>query len=417
LPEDNRWGYFPSVGVSWDIAKESFMGSQNIFRALKLRASWGKVGNDQIGSSLFRPLAQQNIPYFFNGTEYLAIAFDQVSDPNLRWEISKEVDLGLDFSVLNGRLSGTLDFYSKKTEDALVSVNIPAILGDPDNTYVTNAGTVSNKGVELSLDWNQTINRDWRYNLNINGAYNKNQIDQLNGGQALFDGNVAGTFTTKSDNGQPIGSFFLLQMDGIFQSADEVAKSAQTNARPGDIRYRDINNDGQINDNDRVFFGSYQPKFTFGLNGGVNYSSFDLSFGTYGTAGGKIYNGKKSARGDFRDNIEADVARNRWTPNNPSTTVPRANLQQERASSYFLEKGDFFRINNLTVGYTLGSGALDRINMRSLRIYGSVQNLATFTSYSGFTPEINNGSVLAGGIESNIYPTTRTFVIGLNVGF
>jgi len=417
LPENNRWGYFPSVGVSWDIARESFMSNQNIFRALKLRASWGKVGNDQIASSLFRPLATQNQPYFFNGAEYLAIAFEQVSDPNLRWEVTKEFDLGLDFSVLNGRLSGTLDFYNKKTVDALVQVNIPAILGDPDNRYVTNAGNISNRGVELTLDWNQSINRDWRYNLNVNGAYNQNKIEQLNGGQALFDGNVAGTFTTKSENGQPIGSFFLLQMEGIFQDADEIAKSAQTNARPGDIRYRDVNGDKVINDEDRVFLGSYQPKFTFGINGGMNFRNFDMSFGTYGTAGAKIYNGKKSARGDFRDNIEADVARNRWTPNNPSTSVPRANLQQERASSYFLERGDFFRINNLTVGYTLPGDAASRIRMRSLRIYTSVQNLATFTSYSGFTPEINNGSVLAAGIESNIYPTTRTFVLGLNVGF
>jgi TonB-linked SusC/RagA family outer membrane protein len=417
LPEQNRWGYFPSVGLGWELTREGFMNSQNLFKTLKLRASWGRVGNDQIGSSLFRPLARQNLPYVFNGVEYLGIAFEQVSDPNLRWEISQETNLGLDFSVIQGKLSGTLDFYSKKTTDALVSVNIPGVLGDPDNTYVTNAGTISNKGVELSLDWNQAINRDWSYNLNVNGAYNQNQLDRLNGGQALFDGGVAGGFTTKSDNGQPIGSFFLLQMDGVFQNADEIAKSAQKNARPGDIRYRDVNNDGNINDEDRVFFGSYQPKFTYGINGGVNFKNFDLSFGTYGTAGGKIYNGKKAARGDFRDNIEADVARNRWTPNNPSNTVPRANLQQERASSYFLESGSFFRINNLTVGYTFASNALSAVKMRSLRIYGSVQNLATFTNYSGFTPEINNGSVLGGGIESNIYPTTRTFVLGLNVGF
>jgi hypothetical protein len=172
-----------------------------------------------------------------------------------------------------------------------------------------------------------------------------------------------------------------------------------------------------INDNDRVFFGSYQPKLTYGVNGGFNFKTVDFSFGTYGQSGGKIYNAKKAARADFRDNIEANVARNRWTPNNPSNTIPRANLQQERASSYFLESGDFFRINNVTLGYTLPSGIASGIKISTLRAYVSVQNLATFTSYSGFTPEINTGSVLAGGIESNIYPTTRTFVFGLNVGF
>jgi TonB-dependent starch-binding outer membrane protein SusC len=422
LPAQNRWGYFPSVGVGWDVTREGFMNSQTIFRTLKLRASWGRVGNDQIGSSLFRPLARQNLSYFFNGTEYLGIAFDQVSDPNLRWEVSKETNLGLDFSVIKGKLSGTLDFYSKKTVDALVSVNIPGILGDPDNTYITNAGTISNRGVELSLDWNQSINSNWRYNLNVNGAYNQNKIDQLNGGQALFDGNIGGSFTTKSDNGQPIGSFFLLEKVGIFRDAAEIARSAQTNARPGDIQYRDVNGDNVINDDDRVFFGSYQPKFTYGVNGGVSFKNIDLSFNTYGTAGGKIYNGKKAARPDGRDNIEASVARNRWTPNNPNSDVPRANLGQERASSYFLESGSFFRINNLTVGYTLSSGSLSALRIRSLRVFGSIQNLATFTSYSGFTPELlssdaNRSPVLAGGIESNIYPTTRTFVLGLNVGF
>jgi TonB-linked SusC/RagA family outer membrane protein len=417
LPENNRWGYFPSVGLGWNIGGESFMANQNLFKTLKLRASYGVVGNDGIASSLFRPLARQNLPYFFNGTENLAIAFDQLSDRNLRWELNKEADIGLDFTVINGRLGGTLDFYSKKTEDALVSINVPGILGDPDNSYVTNAATISNKGVELSLDWNQSINKDWRYTLNANGAYNKNQIDQLNGGQALLAGGVNGFLTTKSDNGQPIGSFFLVEMDGIFQTQEEIAKSAQTNAKPGDIRYRDINTDGQINDLDRVYQGSYQPDFTFGFNGSANYRTIDFSFGTFGTAGGKIYNGKKAARGDFRDNVETRVALDRWTPNNPSNTIPRANVNAERASTYYLEKGDFFRINNLTLGYTLGAKMIDVIRIRSLRIYGSVQNLATFTNYSGFTPEINSGGTLAGGIESNIYPTTRTFVLGLNVGF
>jgi TonB-linked SusC/RagA family outer membrane protein len=415
LPENNRWGYFPSVGASWDVAREPFMASQQIFRSLRVRASWGKVGNDQIGSNLFRPLATQNLPYFFNGAEYLGISFPEVSDPNLRWEVNNEYDLGLDFSVLNGRLSGTFDYYNKRTVDALVQVNLPAILGDPD--YITNAGTITNRGVELALDWNQNINRDLRYTLNVNGAYNQNKIDNLSGGQALFAGNVGGAFTTKSDNNQPIGSFFLLQMEGIFQNADEISRSAQRNARPGDIRYRDLDNNGIINDNDRVYLGSYQPRITYGVNGSVNFKNVDFSFGTYGTSGGKIYNAKKAARPDFRDNIETNVAMNRWTPNNPSTRIPRANLNQERASSYFLERGDFFRINNLTLGYTLSSNAATSVKLSGLRMYASVQNLATFTSYSGFTPEINNGSVLAGGIESNIYPTTRTFVLGLNVGF
>jgi hypothetical protein len=223
--------------------------------------------------------------------------------------------------------------------------------------------------------------------------------------------------TTRSDNGQPIGSFFLWEVEGIFQNAAEIAASAQPNAKPGDLRYRDIDKNNVINADDRIYHGSYQPKMTYGVNGGANFKNFDFSFGGYGTAGGKIYNGKKAARGDFRDNVETSVANGRWTPNNPSTTIPRANTQELPASTYFLEDGDFFRINNLTLGYTLGHSMLSRIKIQTFRVYVAVQNLATFTNYSGFTPEISNGGTLAAGIEAAIYPTTRTFAFGINLGF
>ena len=308
--------------------------------------------------------------------------------------------------------------YNRETKDALVRIKIPGILGDPDNEYITNAATFSNKGVELGLDWRTNINQHWKYNIGGNVAFNKNKIENLNGGQAIPDGGVGGQGTTTlSDNGQPIGSFYLWEVEGIFQNATEIAGSSQLGAKPGDLRYRDVNGDKVIDAKDRVYQGSYQPKVTFGVNGSVGYDNFDLSVGGYGTAGGKIYNGKKAARGDFRDNIETKVAQNRWTPNNTNTSVPRANLNELPASTYFLEKGDFFRINNLTVGYTLPIKTLATIKMQSLRIYATVQNLATFTNYSGFTPEISSGNALAGGIESSIYPTTRTFAFGVNVGF
>ena len=297
-------------------------------------------------------------------------------------------------------------------------IRVPAILGDPENEYITNAATFTNKGVEFSLNYANNISRDWKYNIGANIAFNNNKIEKLNGGQAIPDGGVGGQGTTTlSDNGQSIGSFYLWEVNGIFQSDTEIAGSAQPNAKPGDLKYRDVNGDKQINAADRVFQGSYQPKYTYGINGGLSFKEFDMSVGGYGTGGGKIYNGKKAARGDFRDNIETEVAINRWTPNNTNTNVPRANTNELPASTYFLEKGDFFRINNLTLGYTLSSKKLEAIKMQSLRVYVTAQNLATFTNYSGFTPEISNGGTLAGGIESFIYPTTRTFAVGVNVGF
>ena len=418
LPQGNRWGFFPSVGAGWVISNEGFMGDQNTFNNLKLRASYGKVGNDGIPSSLFIPLATQNLPYFFNGAEILNIRIAELADPSLKWEVTTEKNIGLDFSLLKNKLSGTLDVYNRRTEDALVRIRVPAILGDPNNEYITNAATFTNKGVEFSLNYANNISRDWKYNIGGNIAFNNNKIEKLNGGQAIPDGGVGGQGTTTlSDNGQPIGSFYLWEVDGIFQTDAEIAGSAQPNAKPGDLKYRDVNGDKQINAADRVFQGSYQPKYTYGINGGLNFREFDMSVGGYGTGGGKIYNGKKAARGDFRDNIETEVAINRWTPNNPNTNVPRANTNELPASTYFLEKGDFFRINNLTLGYTLSSKKLEAIKMQSLRVYVTAQNLATFTNYSGFTPEISNGGTLAGGIESFIYPTTRTFAVGVNVGF
>ena len=418
LPFDNRWGFFPSVGAGWAITSEKFMGNQKIFDNLKLRASYGKVGNDGIPSNLFIPLATINLPYFFNGIEQLNIRLAELADQNLKWEITTETNFGLDFTLLKNRLNGSIDVYNRKTADALVRIKIPSILGDPNDEYITNAATFTNKGVELGLDWKDNIDKDWKYNIGGNIAYNKNEINSLNGGQAISDGSVGGQgTTTKSDNGQPIGSFYLWEVDGIFQNAAEIAGSAQPTALPGDLRYRDVNKDKVINADDRVYQGSYQPKVTYGINGGVSYKTFDFSFGGYGTAGGKIYNGKKAARSDFRDNVETDVANGRWTPNNPGNTVPRANVNALPASTYFLEKGDFFRINNLTLGYTFSHGMLSKLKIQTFRVYVTAQNVATFTKYSGFTPEISNGGTLAAGIESAIYPTTRTFAFGINLGF
>ena len=418
LPEQNRWGFFPSVGAGWVISAEDFMSDQDIFDNLKVRISWGQVGNDGIPSNLFTPLATINLPYFFNGQEFLNIRLAELADKNLQWEVTSEINMGLILPSWKIRLNGTIDWYDRQTEDALVRVRIPAILGDPNGEYITNAATFTNTGIEFSLDWKDDINKDWKYNIGVNGASNKNRVENLNGGQAIPDGGVGGQGTTTlSDNGQPIGSFYLLQMDGIFQNAGEITGSAQPGARPGDIRYVDQDKNGVINASDRVFHGSYQPTFTYGVNGGVNYKTFDFSFGGYGTSGGKIYNGKKAARADFRDNVETKVANGRWTPNNPSNTIPRANTQELPASTYFLEDGDFFRINNITLGYTLSAGKLSKWKVQSLRFYIAAQNPVTFTNYSGFTPEIANGGTLAGGIEMAIYPTTRTWAFGINLGF
>lgn len=440
---NNHWGYFPSVGLGWNISKESFMSSQKIFNNLKLRGSYGEVGNDQIPSNAYLNIATINVPYFFGTnvigsatTQNFGASFTQLPDPRVKWETTKEYDLGLDFTLLNNKLSGEVDYYKKQVKNALININIAGTLPDADSKYTTNAASFENKGVEVSLNWKDNISSKFGYNIGGNVSFNTNKITGLNGGQPLSDGGNSKGFTTLSGNGVPVGSFYLLQSQGVIHSQTELAAYVSKTGAPivifgqapqvGDLKYQDVNLDGKIDDNDRVYSGSYQPKLTFGVNGGINITNFDMSFGAYGTAGGKIYNGKKQSIGtDQRDNIETSVANGRWTPNNSNSNIPRATLTQLPNSTYFLEKADFLRINNLTVGYTISEKGLSRYRISKLRIYATAQNLATITKYSGFTPELYNpgdashlpGSPLNAGIELNSFPSTRTFAFGVNLSF
>ncbi len=419
--KDNRWGYFPSIALGWNITNEDFMADQQLFNALKLRASYGLKGNDNIGAGQYTQVANIGVPYYFGGNLSQGIVFDQIVDKNIKWETTNEVDFGLDFTMLKNRLNGTVDYYSKKTKDALINIGLPGIFPDP--SYITNATTISNKGVELALNWNDKIATNWNYSIGGNISHNKNNIEKLNGGQPISAGQAGNFQVTKTDNGREIASYFLLENIGIFQNQAQIDASAQPNARAGDLIYRDISGlngkpDGKIDNLDRAYFGSYQPDITYGINGTLSYKAFDMSMGVYGTAGAKIYNAKKAVRGlQPTDNIEANVAKNRWTPNNPNGGVPRANLNAEEASTYFLESGDFLRMNNLSIGYTIPSATLAKSKFTNFRVYVTSQNLFTITPYSGFSPEVQTVNVLDSGVDGNTYPTTRTFAIGVNVGF
>ena len=423
---NNHWGYFPSIGLGWNITNEGFMKNQKTFDNLKLRASYGRLGNDNIPSNAHIQTLQTGIPYFFNNTYTSGSVLNGVVDKNIHWENTDEANIGLDFTLLKGKLSGEIDVYDKKVKDALISVPIPGVTGA--SSIFTNVASIENKGIELGLNWRGKITRKINYSVSANASYNKNNVIGLNGGQPIFDGFV-GTkgSTTLTTNGYPIGSFFILQSNGVFHNQKELAayktKSGNTiliNGQPptlGDLNYTDVNGDGKIDDNDRVFAGSYQPKVTFGLTGSFNYSSFDLSINLYGTLGSKIYNGKKAARFNQLDNVEASVATGAYTIQHYNTNVARANLNALPQSTYFLESGDFLRINNLTLGYTFPKSSISRFGITSFRCFLTSQNLATFTKYSGFSPEISDGGPLNQGIELNAYPTTRTFAFGVNLNF
>ena len=425
-----RWGYFPTAGVGWVISDESFMKNQTLFDFLKFRGSWGILGNDNIASNAYILTAAINIPYFYNNGLVLGSAIQDIKNQQLKWERTQQIDAGLEFAFFNSRLTGEIDYYSKTTRDALAFQIIPAIFGDPDNQYLTNIASFRNRGFEFVLNWKETKTNGLGYNIGGNLTLNQNQLVGLNGGQALLGGSVGQQgFVTRSDNGQPVGSFYVLNATGVYQNQTEIDGSpvfgTRANVRPGDLKYQDVDGNGLIDNNDRIYAGSYQPKLYYGINLGLNYKGFDLAADVYGNTGNKIYNGKKAFRFENTDNIEAAYADARWTTSRPSQTDPRILTSATPASTYFIESGSFVRLNNLTLGYTIPTTLKTKAKLRTARIYVTSQNLFTIKKFSGFSPELPGGnldlpagsSVLNSGIELNSYPTTRTFAVGLNVGF
>ena len=430
FPANNRWGYFPSFGAGWVISRENFMQRQHIFDMLKLRASWGLAGNDftNSGTNGYTSTLLTGLPYYFAGSAVSGSIPSQIIDKDLKWETTTESDVAIEFTALKSRLSGEFSLYSKITSNSLINVLVPSTLGsyNPNGAagYVlTNAASVRNKGVELQLGWNDNIGKDFSYSISGNITFNNNDVVGLNGGQAFIDGPIGADqpFVTRTDVGHPIGSFYVQKVLGINQNGS---------SNPGTFNYH-LGANGQP---DSTYAGSYQPKFYYGTNIVLRYKKFDLSIAGYGTAGGKIYSGIRAFRQSSQDNLEASIANSFWTPSNHSNTQPSANVLSGElpASTYFVENGSYFRINNLNIGYTIPPVNLAKTKIiSSLRIYISVQNLVTFTKYSGFSPDIeallpitssNSGmpvtsSATNAGIDLNAYPAVRTYSLGINAGF
>jgi TonB-linked SusC/RagA family outer membrane protein len=428
LPKQNRWQQYPSVGVAWVASRESFMQNQNIFDLLKVRASFGIVGNDRIPTDAFTETVALNKPYPFNGSASSAtngVQINQIKDLNIKWETTEEVDFAVEFSAFQSKLTGEINYYDKTVKNALINVPIPRTVGDIDGVILTNAASIQNRGLEVMINWKDKLSDDFSYSIGGNVTFNTNKVVALNGGQAIRGGYIGASqgYTTFTDNGLAIGSFYVLKTLGVFNSDADAAAYTDTNgkiiqpsAKAGDFRYQDVNKDGIIDDNDRVLAGSYQPKAYFGINLSANYKSWDFSLALYGNVGNQVYNGKRAVRVKGEDNIEKALVYNRWTPSNRSQTQPAANTGNQFASDYFVESGSFLRINNLTVGYTFNSEMLKRYRIASMRVYATSQNLFTLKDYSGFTPELP-GDPLNSGIELSAYPTTRTIAVGLNVRF
>ena len=400
----HRWGIFPSLGLSWNINDEGFMKNVPAINNLKLRASAGSVGNQEIGDYLY---SETLIVTKYNGKTVYKVG--NTGDANLKWETTTQYNIGLDAGILNNRITATVDAYYKKTSDLLLLTNPP--LGE-EFKQLKNVGNVVNKGIEFSVNAILIDHKKFNWSVAANIAKNHNEVTSLNDNGYTDGVNILAV-------GESLGSFYGLVFDGVVQKGDDVTKLPTTPAytvpQPGDPKFKDTNHDGHIDLNDRVVLGSIQPNFTYGLSSTFKYHNFDLFFLLQGSQGNKVYNQLRRYLESPNDayNVSA-VLLNAWTESNPSNTVPRITdvpLSSELDSRY-IEDASYLRLKTVTLGYTVSriSIAGSRLPLK-FRVFATAQNLATLTGYKGYDPEV------AKGVDLGSYPMARTFLVGANITF
>ncbi|MEY3322592.1 MAG: hypothetical protein RLZZ417_2175 [Bacteroidota bacterium] len=418
---EKRGGNFPSLALAWRAKEESFLKNLEGLSNLKFRASWGILGNDKIPTGAAIPTVTNNLSAVFGPEEALIFGASLITlaNPFLQWEESRSLNGGVDIGFFDNRLTGEFDVYHRLTSKILVPVPIPDYVGSAGNPYV-NAADVVNKGLDITLNF-QNKEGKFNYKFSVLGSFIDNKVISLGStGNALRDVVVNGDFATLTQPGFPIGSFFGYKVAGIYQNAEEIKKYPNNNpVKPGDLRFEDINADGIINAKDRTWLGSPIPTFNYGFNLEFSYGGFDFNADFNGVYGNKILNAKKMFRGFGIPNFESSFL-NRWNKDNPSETDPRitnGGYPNFVVSDYFLEDGSFFRLRTLGIGYTLPQNLIQKIGIKSLRIYARANNLFTWTKYSGYTPEVGSENVLQVGIDRGIYPLAKTVVFGVSCNF
>ncbi|MDR4988320.1 MAG: TonB-dependent receptor [Bacteroidales bacterium] len=422
---NNRFGTFPSFGVTWMISEENFFPSLGPLEVVKLRASWGINGNQEIGDYQFISTIDRSRGYIFGGGRAFGASPSYIANLDIMWEESEQIDIAVDFGAYDNRLTGTFDYYIKTTRGLLERIPIPGHVGN-DPPWA-NVGSVENRGVEMSLNWRH-YSRALRYSIGANAAYNKNKMTKIGNAEGVLPGAswaVAG-MVTRTELGLPIAYFYGWATDGIFQNWNEVyqhinsqGQLLQPNARPGDVRFVDINGDGVINEDDRTMIGKPTPDWTFGMNANFEYRNFDLGFLVIGTYGNDVFNGIR--RRDLNNTNLSTSMLDRWTGEGTSNTIPRFTFgdpnRNNRISDLYIEDASFIRLKNIQIGYTLPVNFLNRINAKTWRFYISAENLITLTRYSGADPEIGALSSFDIGIDRGIYPHARTFRLGTSISF
>ncbi len=416
----NRWASFPSVALAWRLSEEQFFNKNFVLSDLKLRAGYGLTGNQASVGNYASATVWQTVQYNFNGNPVNALAPTVMPNPNVRWEEVEQWNVGADLTLLDARLNLNLDAYIKNTNDMLVDMSVPIFTGYSDvSVPKINAGKMRNRGFEIGLvSYNFT--GDFSWTTTINASFNENTIMSLNDDVPIyFNNNIHAV-------GHPASSFYGYVTDGIFQTQEDVDKHAiqiagndpYNRTSPGDIRFKDLNSDGIINEDDRTFLGDPTPDWIFSMNNSFEWKGFDLEIFLQGVAGNQIYNSNRAS-------LEAmSVAQNqmtsvldRWRGEGTSNTMPRAVFgdpnQNNRTSNRFVEDGSYLRLKNITLGYTLPNHLTKKALLSNVRVYVSGQNLLTLTRYSGLDPEISSGT----GNDDNLYPVSRNVTLGLNITF
>ncbi len=426
---DHRWGYFPSLALGWRVTEESFLkGRFEWLNNLKIRGSWGQIGNDKIGNYKYYALANidPNFDAVFNNIYYSGGTITSLYNKSVHWERSEQFDVGFDLTVLDNRLSLEFDFYNRKTKDMLVTVDVPGSVGL--SPVETNVGAVTNRGIDFSINWQHTV-RDFSYAVRFTGTTIYNRVSKL-GGMRIPKGDVgSGRLISMTEEGKSIGYFYGYQVAGIFQSKEEIdeynARAAQISGNPnqkyqenvsaGDLIYQDLDGNGYINDKDRKEIGSPIPKFIGGVGFSMDWKGIDFSLDFQGNFGNKIFNAKQLERYSGSDNWDRTFL-GRWREGHTDTSIPRMTFEGNNylVSSYYVENGSYVKLQNLELGYTFPKYITDKIHLTKLRVFFSGNNLFYITKYHGFTPEIT-GSSLEAGIDRTIYPVTSICRFGLNI--
>jgi TonB-linked SusC/RagA family outer membrane protein len=426
---NNPWGIFPSVGLGWVISQEEFMSNQSLFSYLKLRGSWGQLGNNNVtaSSSVIVGGPGPGTTGIFGGNIPIpGLTFQTVYNNFLIWETIEEFNVGVEIFSFRDRLSLEVDFYNRITNNAAFPAPIAGVSGT--GSLLGNNGTIRNRGIDLALGWSdKSTSGDFTYSLAGNFSTVDNEVLEIRNESGVLPGALTnGQFLTRSTAGYPVGSFFGYNVIGVFQNLSEINNYTSDNgvvlqpdAIPGDFKFENANNDDRIDDADRVNLGSPIPTFLYGFTANIGFRNWDASVVLQGVLGNKVYNAKRTIRNVFPDaNYDLDFYENYWQGSGTSNTYPSSAVTRRNIfpNSFFVESGSYFRVRSVQIGYTLPANAMEVLRFNSLRIYISAQNPLTIFAYNGYNPEIG-GSPIATGIDNDTYPLNATITAGLNVTF